>query len=117
MPSDEALRAATEISCWNAWSQSSVNRAAEIIDREFKALRCQLEFQAEKMDDWIGICEQLRAALGPRGRADCAKCGGSGRMAGGDCSCGTGEGCTVHHATAIALWGPECECRKELGLG
>ncbi len=48
----------------------------------------------------------------------CPKCGGSGRIAGGICNCGSGEGCTLHNATAIAMWGDKCaEChgtgRKE----
>ena len=98
MASEEALRAAAELFKGKAWiTHKQIERAAEIIDREFKALRGRLELQAEKMDDWIGICEKLRAALGSRGRADCPKCLGTGAI----------------YEIARNYRG-ECECRKEL---
>lgn len=38
----------------------------------------------------------------------CETCKGLGRLPCGRCSCGSGEGCTQHDTTAIAMWGLKC---------
>lgn len=46
----------------------------------------------------------------------CARCDGIGKTSDGDCNCGSGEDCTMHNASARALWGSKCTRCNGTGL-
>jgi hypothetical protein len=48
--------------------------------------------------------------------AKCQQCKGIGKLPTEPCSCGSGEGCSLHDESAIALWGPTCPACKGTGL-
>lgn len=47
---------------------------------------------------------------------NCLYCGGVGRVPSGICNCGSGEGCSVHNTTAIAMWGVICSYCNGKGM-
>ena len=105
MPSEEALRAAAVICRNKIWKAADrVIEVAEIIDREFQGLRdAHIAIIEDRTMAYGKLAEaeaerdRLREALGPRGRADCPKCQGTGAI-----------------YEIARNYRRECECRKEL---